>query len=270
MVTGDHLETAKKIAVEAGIIAPEDINSEDVAMTGEQLRERLGPFECYTDQDTQLESIKFEHESAFKRINKKVRIIARATPIDKFILIRGIQQQSGMIGMAGDSIADSVALKTANVGFCMGTGCDVAKDNSDLIMEDNDFSSIMSSIQWGRATFINSRKFIVFQFTVSLAMLIICFISGIVLGNLPFSVLQMLWINLVMDILAAIALGTGREDSKDRISRKFKVFKPGMYRQIIIQAAFQIFITLIFVFFGGLMFGKTYVLVTMDPADENK
>lgn len=239
-------------------------------MTGEQLRERLGPFECYTDQDTQLESIKFENDSIFRRINKKVRVIARATPIDKFILIRGIQQQSGMIGMAGDSIADSVALKTANVGFCMGSGCDVAKDNSDLIMEDNDFASIMSSIQWGRATFINSRKFIVFQFTVSLSMLITCFISGLTLGNLPFNVLQMLWLNLVMDILAAIALGTGREESKDRISRKFKVFKAGMYRQIMAQSAFQIIFNLMFIYFGGLMFNKPYNLVTQKPDDENK
>lgn len=67
-----------------------------------------------------------------------------------------------MIGMAGDSIADSVALKTANVGFCMGSGCDVAKDNSDLIIIDNDFKDIIMSIKWGRAMFENSRKFIVF------------------------------------------------------------------------------------------------------------
>ena len=98
----------------------------------------------------------------FKQIIKKIRVIARATPIDKFILIRGVQQESGLIGMAGDSIADSVALKTANVGFCMGSGCDVAKDNSDLIIVDNNFSSIFKSIKWGRAMFENSRKFIVF------------------------------------------------------------------------------------------------------------
>lgn len=130
--------------------------------------------------------------------------------------------------MAGDSIADSVALKTADVGLCMGSGCDVAKDNSDLIIVDNDFESIISSIKWGCVMFENSRKFIVFQFTVSFAMLMTCFISALTLGNIPFNVIQMLWINLVMDILAAIALGTGREknSSEYKINSEFKVFTP--------------------------------------------
>ena len=94
-----------------------------------------------------------------------------------------------MIGMAGDSIADQAALIDADVGFCMGSGCDVAKDNSDLIINDNDFSSIYKSIKWGKAMFDNSRKFIVFQFTVSISMLVTCFISAITLGNLPFNVI---------------------------------------------------------------------------------
>lgn len=91
--------------------------------------------------------------------------------------------------MAGDSIADSVALKTADVGLCMGSGCDVAKDNSDLIIVDNNFESIISSIKWGRSMFENSRKFITFQFTVSFVMLTTCFISALTLGNIPFNVI---------------------------------------------------------------------------------
>lgn len=272
MVSGDHVETCRKIAFDAGIINEEEYrNSGDVVMTGEQFRERIGPFQIYTDEVTGMESIEFENEKAFKRLNKKIRVIARATQIDKFILIRGIQQESGMIGMAGDSIADSVALKTANVGFCMGTGCDVAKDNSDLIIIDNDFKDIILAIRWGRAMFENSRKFIVFQFTVSFAVMTTCFISGVFLGNIPFNVLQLLWINLVMDILAAIALGTGRETNKmERVSRKFKVFEPEMWRQIIVQGSFQILIMLIFVFFGGIIFNKPYHLVTTDPRNEGK
>ena len=93
-----------------------------------------------------------------------------------------------MIGMAGDSIADSVALKTANVGFCMGSGCDVAKDNSDLIIIDNDFRDIILAIKWGRAMFENAQKFIVFQFTVSFAVCTTCLISAATLGNIPFNI----------------------------------------------------------------------------------
>lgn len=94
-----------------------------------------------------------------------------------------------MIGMAGDSIADAEALEAADVGLCMGSGCDVAKDKSDLIIVNNNFSAITKSIQWGKAMFENSRKFIVFQFTVSNSMLCTCFISALSLGNLPFNVI---------------------------------------------------------------------------------
>lgn len=201
-----------------------------VALSGEEFRHRIGQFQIVYDHYGQ-ERIKFHNEEAFRKVHHRVRVIARAGPRDKQILIRGMKSNNGMIGMAGDSIADSAALIDADVGFCMGSGCDVAKDNSDLIIIDNDFASIYKSIKWGKAMFDNSRKFIVFQFTVSTSMLTTCFISAITLGNLPFNVIQMLWINLVMDILAAISLGTGCDSiKKGRVSRKEKVFEASMWR----------------------------------------
>lgn len=89
-----------------------------------------------------------------------MRIIARATAEDKLLLIAGIRQAGGLVGMTGDSVADAMALKEADVGLCMGSGCQVAKDNSDLVIMDNDFVSIHRSIKWGRAIFDNVRKFI--------------------------------------------------------------------------------------------------------------
>lgn len=89
-----------------------------------------------------------------------MRVIARATPEDRLLLVCGIKQKGGLIGMAGSSIADAEALKKADVGFCMGNGCDVAKDNSDLIILNNDFFSIQRSIKWGRSIFDNVRKFL--------------------------------------------------------------------------------------------------------------
>ena len=120
--------------------------------------------------------------------------------------------------------------------------------------------------------FENSRKFIVFQFTVSIVMLVTCFFSALSLGNLPFNVIQMLWINLVMDILAAIALGTSKDVNKNdgRYSRKFRVFEPCMWRQILVQSGFQVLINLIFLYFGGLIFDKPYNLITTDPRNEKK
>lgn len=86
--------------------------------------------------------IEFENQNAFEKTKRRVKIIARATPLDKFILVCGIKQRGGLVAMCGDSIADAEALKAAHVGMCMGTGCDVAKDNSDLVILDNDFFSI--------------------------------------------------------------------------------------------------------------------------------
>jgi len=91
-----------------------------------------------------------------------LKIIARATSEEKLILVAGIRMGGGMVGMTGDSISDAEALKTADVGFCMGTGCDVSKDNSDLVILDNNFISIYKSIKWGRAIFDNCRKFLQF------------------------------------------------------------------------------------------------------------
>lgn len=110
--------------------------------------------------------------------------------------------------MAGDSISDAEALKKANVGLCMGSGCDVAKDNSDLVILDDDFRSIYTAIKWGRAIFDNVRKFLQFQMTVNISIVFVTIVGGLFLGHTPLNVIQMLWINLIMDSLGAIAIGT--------------------------------------------------------------
>jgi P-type E1-E2 ATPase len=110
--------------------------------------------------------------------------------------------------MTGDSIADVKALKKADVGLCMGTGCEVAKDSADLVILDNDFASIHRAIKWGKAIFDNVRKFIQFQVTVNIVLCSVTLLAGATTGHLPLNVIQMLWANLIMDILGAIALGT--------------------------------------------------------------
>jgi P-type Ca2+ transporter type 2C len=141
-------------------------------------------------------------------VKKHLKIIARCTAEDKFVLVAGIKQKGGLVGMTGDSIADAEALKKADVGLCMGSGCDVAKDNSDLVILDNDFVSIHRSVKWGRAIFDNVRKFIQFQLTINIVICTITIIGGCTLGHAPLNVVQMLWTNLIMDILGAIAIGT--------------------------------------------------------------
>jgi Ca2+-transporting ATPase len=138
--------------------------------------------------------------------------------------------------MTGDSIADAVALQKADVGMCMGSGCEVAKDNSDLVILDNDFISIHRAVKWGRAIFDNVRKFIQFQLTVNIVIVIITILGGLTMGHVPLNVVQMLWVNLIMDTLGAIAIGTEpykKQDSKSsRISRKDKIVLKEMWRQV--------------------------------------
>lgn len=272
MISGDHLETCKNVAVKAGIVKHNELNMENTALTGAEFRAAIGPFNKYFDKEAGTWSVTFESPDLFKSVKKRVKIIARATPEDKFVLIRGIQQQGGLIGMAGDSIADSEVLKLADVGLCMGTGCDVAKDNADLVITDNNFYSIRRSILWGRAMFDNVRKFLQFQLTINFSVVTIVFISGATLGRIPFNVIQLLWINLIMDILAAISLGTEPITEKSnvsvnnretRISRAAKIFIPGMWRNIIVQAVYQVVVVLSLMYFGTLMFfDEPYNLIT--------
>lgn len=141
--------------------------------------------------------------------------------------------------MTGDSIADAECLRKADVGLCMGSGCDVAKDNSDLVILDNDFVSIHKAIRWGRAIFENVQKFMQFQLTINISLCAVTIIGGLSLGHPPLNVVQMLWVNLIMDVLGAIAIGTEpyTEDTatkSTRISRRAKVMIPEMWRQIVV------------------------------------
>ena len=119
--------------------------------------------------------------------------------------------------MAGHSISDGIALKRADVGICMGDGCEVAKENADLILLDSQFTSIANAVRWGTTIYDNVKKFLLFQITANLSLCVLVILTGLTLAKCPFNPLQMLWINLVFDTLAAVALATepyNRHNSK--------------------------------------------------------
>lgn len=208
MVTGDHLETAISVAISVGIITPAEANIQGFFMTGDQFRDEIGEYNKIWDDETQKWTLEFREPERFRNVKSRLRIIARATPEDKFLLIAGIKQAGGLVAMTGESVADAQALKEADIGLCMGSGCQVAKDNSDLVILDNDFASIHRSIKWGRAIFDNVKKFLQFQMTINIVLCVYVFIMGISIGSSPLNVIQLLWANLIMDVLGAIAICT--------------------------------------------------------------
>ena len=162
MVTGDHIETARYVGIQSGILSEADSREDGTVMTGEEFMNAIGPFERIWNEESEDYDVSFDNEDLFNHVRKKVKIIARTSSEDKFVLIAGTKKRGGIVAMTGDSITDAEALRKADVGLCMGSGCEVAKDNSDLIILDNDFYSIYRSIKWGRAIFDNIRKFIQF------------------------------------------------------------------------------------------------------------
>lgn len=183
MITGDRKETAVAIAKEAGLI---DSDS-NLMLTSDELS-------------------KLSDEEIKKKL-RDIRVIARALPSDKSRLVRIAQELDLVAGMTGDGVNDSPALKKADVGFAMGGGTEVAKEASDIVILDDNFNSIDRAILYGRTIFNSIRKFIIFQLTINVAAVLISFICPLLDLQSPLNVIQILWVNLVMDTLAALAFG---------------------------------------------------------------
>lgn len=181
MITGDNKDTAVAIASEMGIVN----GSDDVVLTSDELNEMS---------DLQI-----------KKIIPKLKIVARSLPQDKSRLVRVAREMNLVVGMTGDGVNDAPALKHADVGFAMGSGSEVSKEASDIVILDNNFLSISKAVLFGRTIFKSIRKFIIFQLTVNLCALSISIIGPFIGVDTPVTVIQMLWINMVMDTLAGLA-----------------------------------------------------------------
>lgn len=145
----------------------------------------------------------------FRDVIAHLRVLARSSPEDKYLLVTGIQGCQGVVAVTGDGTNDAPALTKADVGFSMGiTGTDVAKGASDIILLDDNFSSIVVALRYGRSVYDNVRKFLQFQLSVNVVAMFIVFFGSVVLRDSPLNAVQMLWVNLVMDTLGALALAT--------------------------------------------------------------
>lgn len=183
MITGDRKETAVAIAKDAGLLQ----SAEDVVWTSDELAQMS---------DDEVKA-KLTH----------LRVVARALPMDKSRLVRLAQELNLVTGMTGDGVNDSPALKKADVGFAMGSGTEVAKEAGDIVIMDDNFLSIKQAILYGRTIYNSICKFIVFQLTINFSAVAINFIAPFINIDEPLTITQILWINLVMDTLAALAFG---------------------------------------------------------------
>jgi Ca2+ transporting ATPase len=162
MVTGDNLDTAKAIALEAGILDPREANKQYACMDGKTFREACGGLrKIETGNDLLREEI--VNKEIFREIAKNLQVLARSTPEDKYMLVTGLRDLGAVVAVTGDGTNDAPALKKADVGFAMGiTGTEVAKEAADIILLDDNFASIVTAVKWGRNIYSNVRKFLQF------------------------------------------------------------------------------------------------------------
>jgi len=219
MVTGDNPETARAIAREAGI------HKDGTVVPGPVFR-TLSPEEQVT-------------------AARELDIMARAEPMDKLLLVQALQKSGDVVAVTGDGTNDAPALKHANVGFAMGiAGTEVAREASDIILLDDSFASITQAVWWGRSLYENIQRFLLFQLTINFCACLIVFIAPLLGYPEPFTIIQILWINIIMDTLAAFALCSESPHAgllkRQPIPQDAKIITPFMWLSIIVTGAFLI------------------------------
>ena len=211
MITGDNLETAYSVAKKVNILKKDD------------------------EIITSVELNKLNDEELYDKLDN-IKVVARALPNDKSRLVKIAQKKNYVVGMTGDGINDAPALKLADVGFSMGSGAEIAKEASDIVILDNNLKSIVTSILYGRTAFKNIRKFIMFQLTINICAISLSVICPFIGVLEPITIMQMLWINMIMDTLAGLAFATSKPRAdyilEHPIKKDEKIINSYMKKQI--------------------------------------
>ncbi|TVU20014.1 hypothetical protein EJB05_36200, partial [Eragrostis curvula] len=231
MVTGDNINTAKAIAKECGILTEDGI-----AIEGRELHDKS------TDE--------------LKEILPKLQVMARSLPMDKYKLVTSLKSMyQEVVAVTGDGTNDAPALFESDIGLAMGiAGTEVAKESADVVIMDDNFSTILNVARWGRAVYLNIQKFVQFQLTVNIVALIVNFVSACIVGTAPLTAVQLLWVNMIMDTLGALALAT--EPPNDEMMKRPPVRRGDsfitrvMWRNILGQGLYQLLVLGILMFAG--------------------
>lgn len=237
MVTGDNLNTAKAISRACNILTPADSSNPHAYMEGPAFR-------ALSEQER-------------TRVAPNLRVLARSQPEDKRKLVDTLRKAGEVVAVTGDGTNDAPALKLADIGFSMGiSGTEVAREASDIILMTDDFTDIVQAIKWGRTVAESIKKFIQFQLTVNITACVLTFVSAVASsnGDSVLTAVQLLWVNLIMDTLAALALATDKPDdallNRKPAGRRMPLISVSMWKMIIGQSINQLVITFI-LHFGG-------------------
>ncbi|KAJ9185847.1 hypothetical protein P3X46_005434 [Hevea brasiliensis] len=239
MITGDNPHTARAIAIECGILNPQDDMDNKAVVEGVEFRN-------------------YSPEERMARI-EDIRVMARSSPFDKLLMVQCLKEKGHVVAVTGDGTNDAPALKEADIGLSMGIqGTEVAKESSDIIILDDNFTSVVTVLRWGRCVYNNIQKFIQFQLTVNVAALVINFVAAISSGKVPLTAVQLLWVNLIMDTMGALALATEQPTdelmTKSPAGRSEPLITKIMWRNLIAQALYQLVVLLILQFKGKYIF----------------
>jgi len=260
LVSGDHLETAKAVAERAGILTAEEAGQPFACMSAEDFRAAVGNFineEEVVDGKT-IYHPSVENAAHFREdIYPALRVLARATAADKHLLVAGLKSMAKVVAATGEGINDVAALRRADVGLAMGSGCSAAKEAASLVLTDDDFQASLRGIMWGRNIFHNVARFLQFQITVNISVIFTVFVGCCFFAESPISAVGLLWINLIMDTFAAVALSTEPPLRSIIQSRPAeggaKILAPHVWRQILGISILNMVIMTILIFFGGLI-----------------
>uniref|UniRef100_A0A674H5E4 Calcium-transporting ATPase n=1 Tax=Taeniopygia guttata TaxID=59729 RepID=A0A674H5E4_TAEGU len=250
MVTGDNLDTARAIAAKCGILPAG--SGEWLCLEGTEFNRRIRNERGEVEQER------------LDKVWPKLRVLARSSPTDKHTLVKGIidstiGDQRQVVAVTGDGTNDGPALKKADVGFAMGiAGTDVAKEASDIILTDDNFSSIVKAVMWGRNVYDSIAKFLQFQLTVNVVAVIVAFTGACITQDSPLKAVQMLWVNLIMDTLASLALATEPPTEalllRKPYGREHPLLSGTMLRNILGHAAYQLLVIFTLLFAGEVLF----------------
>ena len=252
MVTGDNIVTARAIAVNCNILTEAELDDPRCCMEGPEFYERMGGLVVRHGKE------EVGNYKVFKELMPYMKVMARSRPEDKYLMVTGLRQMGCTVAVTGDGTNDAPALKKADVGFAMGkTGTDVCKEAADILITDDNFTSIVKACMWGRNVFDNIKRFLQFQLTVNVGACIITFIGAIVGKEAPLQPIQLLWVNLIMDSLASLALATElpKISLLDRLpqNREDYIVSRKMIKHILGQAIWQCIVLFTLLFVGEFM-----------------